>query len=216
MQQSLKNNKQEPPLSVTTISEKADFIKLDKIYQDNFGESSVPTDVLFGWWITAPSGLIQLVRGSEVVGGISVWPITERTYNRFRGGTLRERELTPENLSPTVESGFFYASEIAIRGDERKQIESLITLVIGSIDLLIATHSFPLKILALGYSKEGENLMKRLGFKKLLEASDVSDSQPLYELHARDKQQLCGLRSRFQKIAQILVSRRKDDTPNKS
>lgn len=208
MHPSLKTTKQEPPLSVGTIADEADFKKLDKIYQDSFGESSVPTNVLRDWWRTAPSGLIGLSRGTEVVGGISVWPITESTYARFLSGKLRERELTPKDLSPAIESSLFYASEIAIRDDERKQIDSLVTLITGSIDLLISNHGFPIKILALGYSKEGENLMKKLGFHKLLEASEVSDQQPLFELLAHDKQQLLDLKNRFLRIAQILVSRR--------
>lgn len=198
----------ETPLSVGTITVEADFEKLDKIYQDSFGESSVPTNVLRDWWKTAPSGLIALYRNADVVGGMSVWPITESTYRRFRTGTVRERDITPEDLSPMAESRHFYASEIAIRVDERKHIGSLVALFSGSIDLLISTRTFPLQILALGYSNEGENLMKKLGFHKLLDASKVSDQQPLFELVAHDKKQLQSIKNRFLRIAQALGNRR--------
>lgn len=165
------------------VTNEADFTAIDKLYQYCFKDSSVPTDVLNTWWRKQQSGLISLRNKDKVVGGLSYWRLTKASFTRLSGGLLKERDLSPDDLSVKNE-GYFYISEIAISESYLNKGYSFLLLqaVIFQIEKIFKSTNKQLSLLALGYSNEGIALLTKMNFKQILDATQTLDKQPLYLL----------------------------------
>ncbi len=192
---------QENSVSVRNIVTPAEFEDLDKLYHLCFGSSSVPTEVLKSWWTAHPRGLLGLFKNGEVIGGVSIWSIDDETFNKIKNGFIKEREILYNNIDNSS-CDKYYVSEIAITNKERNMF-NLSELLQGVIEHLKDISCYPTSILALGYSPQGINLMKRFGFIKQLNADKTPDKQPLFLLSIESKDDMQKLLENLEKLQNI-------------
>ncbi|MCA0236525.1 MAG: GNAT family N-acetyltransferase [Bacteroidetes bacterium] len=167
------------------VKTEKDFFEVDSIYQECFGKSSVPTDLQHSWWLKQPGGIIALKENQVTIGAVSFWDISKKCFELLMHGKIKEREISADDL--TVEnSGYLYISEAAIKDDYRNKKLSFLLLrkTILSIEEKFKQLKGKrnLQILALGFSSEGEIILRKLGFQKILDATQTADNQPLFHL----------------------------------
>ena len=183
-----------------TINTDQEFEALDGLYHQCFGSASIPTQVLQSWWHAYPNGLIGLLSNNEVIGGVSIWSLDNETYDLLKKGLIKERDTRPDNMKH-ISCDKYYVSEIAII-DQERNVSNLSQLLQGVIEHLREVNFYPKSILALGYSNEGVNLMKRLGFNTQLSAEKTPDKQPLFELIVESEEELQKLLTRLKELQQ--------------
>jgi hypothetical protein len=170
--------------SVHLVITENDFSSVDSIYQSCFLEASVPTEIQRSWWKAFPHGMRSLNQGSEIIGGLSCWPLSETTYDNLVEGKIKERDIKVEDMELT-NPRFFYFSEIAILNNYRNAKHSY-DLILSLLEFLRRyNESNELKILALGFSSQGERLLKKMGFEQVHSKEEMPDHQPLFLLSLR-------------------------------
>jgi hypothetical protein len=198
-------------LVIRPIKTAAEFKLVDEIYHNCFGESSVPTEVLKSWWLSYHKGIIGLFFDSEIVGGLSIWSLNDSTFDNIRKGHIKEREILSSSIDNLTKNKW-YISEIAIIKEHRnlKTLGEFLTCIVDYLNNEIG-QNYPATILALAYSKEGRNLLKRTGFIMELNADQTPDKQPLYSLNIENKETLEKIKERVMSMPQRPIPR--VDTP---
>lgn len=171
-------------LNIHPIHSLPEFQALDGLYQECFGSASVPTNILAAWWSVFPGGLWGWYDDSDVVGGLSFWPLKEEAYGRFLTGQLREKEFTPQDFE-LQNPQHFYLSEIALRQDYRGFGVSHHMMMHYFTQVGHLTRRRPLTHLALGYSVEGRRVLEKYGYELLHPAELMPDRQGLYGKRSR-------------------------------
>ncbi|MEP6674072.1 MAG: hypothetical protein ABJA78_02930 [Ferruginibacter sp.] len=181
-------------IEVRRVLSPAEFDELDNIYHHCFGSSSVPTEILKNWWLSYPQGLVIILKDGNVIGGSSIWPMDDKTFEKMKCGYIKEKEIAACQIDPKSLDKW-YISEIALIKGERN-LFNLITLINGIVNQLTdeITSDYPAYILALGYSNEGISLMKRFGFIKEVHESKTADKLPLYMLAINSISDLSNLK----------------------
>jgi len=176
------------------LANESEFYKIDKIYQECFGDSSVPTEIQKSWWMKQPQGIIALETGNMIVGSVSFWDVSYDLFDKLKSGVAKERDIVAEDL-PIRSSGYVYISEAAIKQEFRNKKFSFLLLrkVILEIEARFKINK-KMQILALGYSIEGEILLNKIGFTKILEADKTGDGQPLYLLKIDKNEEIMNIK----------------------
>jgi hypothetical protein len=167
-------------VTVRSIKSQDEFEALDAIYQPFFGSSSTPSIILKNRWLAYPNGLIGLYKDNLLIGGLSIWSINQLTYHVLEQGQIKESGINAESIDTRLRDRF-YLSEIAIQEADRSR-ERLALLLLGFLEQLLTQSTFPVSILALGFSTKGINVLHKLGFRLLLPASQTADCMPLLQL----------------------------------
>jgi len=124
-----------------------------------------------------------LKRDSELLGYISFWPLTKKSFHDFLSGKRLESQISWRciELSNNAESTYWYIGSIALitKFRQTKAIRLLLREAVLQWleDLSPATNIY---MCALGYSEQGENLLSRFGFNKLVEASQSPHRLSVY------------------------------------
>lgn len=170
------------------VIDKKDFYIVDSLYQACFGESSIPTETQLKWFLEQPEGIICLRNSKEIIGALSYWFITDSDFQNLSSGKIKESQLkvTSTTLNDTTNQKI-YISEIALKTNYRGQRNSLSLLIDLISQLEVKFAGGEMVLLALGYSKQGQNLLIHLGFKEILSSEQTADKQPLYQLKIIDK-----------------------------
>ncbi|MGL4629681.1 MAG: hypothetical protein ACRCVT_00645 [Leadbetterella sp.] len=168
-----------------------EFSKIDALYQSCFEESSIPTETLRSWWQTYTKGLIGLFEGDQLIGGLSIWPIDNTTFEAIFEGNLREKDILDKNID-SKNKNKWYISEIAIQPQKRnfKYLPVLLNRTFEQLEEEISDFTKS-QILAMSYSNQGASLMRKLGFVQELYPSQTMDKMALYvlnlQLHKKNK-----------------------------
>lgn len=172
-------------MSITTRNIKyfAEFEQVDNIYQECFGEDSVPSAVQQDWWKKFPNGIIGLLLNETIIGGMSYWPLNKKVFDDLSNGKIKEKEITSQSID-IVRSKGIYISEIAILPTFRKKnyaVRLLHQFIEERNGLKVSNKLLP--VLALAYSKEGKNILQKMGFILLKSSHEMPDKQDLYLLN---------------------------------
>ena len=172
-------NSTQEALQVRPLSCTEEFERLDQHYQTSFGESSIPTELLASWWRVCPSGLQGLFRNSHLIGGFSIWPLDDLSFEALSRGVIRERDIRPSSIQAATPNQYYW-SEIIIQSSEQGY-PALSVLLRGLLSHLLHQGEFPLRVLALAYSAKGERMLTKLGFIQRLDPTETLDQLPLLE-----------------------------------
>ncbi|MCB9230593.1 MAG: GNAT family N-acetyltransferase [Bacteroidia bacterium] len=184
-------------LSCQFLKNDAEFLEIDKIYQECFAESSVPTQIQKEWWKNQPKGIIVLKNGPQIIGGMSFWNISKFIFNQFREGLIFERDIETKEM-PQENAEYIYLSDIGIIDDfkGRKFSSLLMKEFIKELEERLKRVK-AIHLLALGYSLEGEKLLGKLGFHKILDGTESKDGSPLFHLQVDKKEGLKNMKVEF-------------------
>lgn len=110
----------------------------------------------------------------RILGGISVFPLTNDAYNSLVGGLLRENGLTQDHiLSPGDEQKcrYWLIPGVVVFG-EKTHIKAAAIFSLFVIQIY-PRISFPVTFIAVGYSIMGVLLLKKMRFRKVAGNADI-------------------------------------------
>lgn len=178
-------DKSDDKLHVEEIKSPGLLYDLWKIDSAAYEHNSISFNLFLEWWKAKPTGLKALFYNSDVVGAVGIWPISKKWAEELKRGHGKESEMPLSALIKykTKPTQFWYISGIVLTPDLRGT-SAIKILLEGAIHSWITQekHHFPLELLALAYSKEGEALLKRFGFFLQLKAGQTKDNMPLYRV----------------------------------
>jgi hypothetical protein len=184
------------PLTVRGIHNTEELTRLWLIDDGAYGQNSIPLSVFYHWWESYQSGLKALFRAEEILGAFGIWPLPEACSLAFQEGLVKEVDLVPCN-SELAQYNTWYVSGIVLKEDFRigsKQNPIHLLLSHGiTIWLESGSIAFPVKILALATSAEGERLLQRFSFIRTKEAHQMIEKHPLYVLRASSREDLISI-----------------------
>jgi hypothetical protein len=165
---------------------------LDKLYDldcQAYGRHAVDRNILERWVGQNPMAITLLMDGQDIAGAFGFLPLSEEQCRRFIGGEIGEADLDclPED---TIGCKFWYWSGLVLAPQYRKVTKSPLKrlLMLGIDEWLVSrrrdhglTH-----IYSLGCSTDGENLLDRFKFERIIEPEYMADDAPLYYRSARD------------------------------
>lgn len=165
-----------------------------EIDQEAYGDCNLSYEKFLEWWTAYPFGSHQLMRGSEILASIGLYPIEREMFFRFRSGEIPESELTPLEIGG-IQSGetpahCWYASGIVVvpkyRG--RSVLRDLFRISIPA--WASRGHAaFPLSIAGLAEYAIGARMLERCGFTKERSGEQTPDGCDLYTLELVDKKE---------------------------
>ena len=175
----LDNTKNRVVKSIETESELREVWGKEAII---YGDDCPNWDIFKGWWKRYKSGLYGLFNGHEVIGVIGIWPLKSKPFDELINGKRQEKEIKPASIHGTYEIGGFhdwYISGISLQTRFRST-DAIKHLVVDALGLWLKTGQIeaPLRLSAMAYSKEGEALLKRFGFR--LYTEKTLDGWPVY------------------------------------
>jgi Effector-associated domain 4 len=184
------------PLTVRGIQNTDELTRLWLIDDGAYGQNSIPLSVFYHWWENCQLGLKALFRGEEILGAFGIWPLPEACSLAFQEGLIKEVNLVPCH-GELAQYNTWYVSGIVLKEDfrsssKRNPIQLLLSHGI-TIWLESGSIAFPVKILALATSAEGERLLHRFSFIRTKEAHQMIEGYPLYVLRASSKEDLISI-----------------------
>ena len=164
-----------------------------------YGDDCPNWDIFSGWWKKYKAGLYGLFEENEVIGVIGIWPLKRKPFDELVNGKRREKEIKPASIHGTYELGDFhdwYISGISLQTRFRRT-DAIKQLVIDSLALWLKTGQIktPLRLSAMAYSKDGETLLKRFGFR--LYTEKTLDGWPVYLWEINDFSDLKRIETRL-------------------
>lgn len=171
------------------VATEAAFAEISRASETIYGEDNVALERSLSWWRQFPRGVFvaywQPNGGpSEIAGYVSMWPVKKSTYAKLKLGHMRECEISHrsiEGVRATHARKFWYVSNIVVARARRRILRELLEQAIhnwiesGDLDKEVCALAFV-------YSKEGEDLLRRFGFRARSEKS--ADGWPVFELEA--------------------------------
>jgi hypothetical protein len=181
---------------IRPIQNDADIQRVHAIAADNFGDDTFALDHINGWHERYPEGRRLLCDQGRIIGYVSIWPIDADQADSFAKGLILEENLTPLPIQQVLAEGaqhWFIGAVVIDRPFRKPRSDNPIGMM-----LAMALNSwaesgqlrYPLSVLTLAYSDEGEAMLKRFGFEKTRDRSQMPDEQPLYRRDATDKNDL--------------------------
>lgn len=172
--------------NVRHLQDENEFYMLDNIYQNCFGEHSVPSQRQKEWWTNSSKNILGLFSDKKIIGGVSFWNINTKTFEKLKTGQLKERDITVGDLDNSLKN-LYYLSDLAIIEEYRQKLYSNLLLrnLIEQIEA-DADRNLGIKILAFAFSKSGTKILSRLGFEKIKDASETLDNQDLFLLNLKN------------------------------
>jgi hypothetical protein len=165
---------------------------LDKLYEldcQAYGRHAVKREVLERWVSQNPMAITILMDGQDIAGAFGFLPLSERQCRLFIGGQIGEADLDclPED---SIGCKFWYWSGLVVAPQYRKVASSpLKRLLMLGIDEWLAAqrrdHQLT-HVYSAGCSNDGEQLLERFKFEKIIEAEHMADDAPLYYRSVRD------------------------------
>jgi|GEM_PF-1264965 len=184
------------PLKVRSIYNSEELQRLWLIDDGAYGANSIPLSVFYHWWENYQAGLKALFQGEEILGAFGIWPLPEACSLAFQEGLVKEVDLVPCH-GELAQYNTWYVSGIVLKEDfrsssKRNPIQQLLSQGI-TIWLESGSIVFPVKILALATSAEGERLLRRFSFIRTQEAAQMVEGYPLYVLRASSREDLISI-----------------------
>lgn len=171
-------------LSVAPVSSEAELREVWRIDVSNFDDHFVPTDMGVNWWEKYPTGVYVLRKNGDLLGYVSFWPLSQKTFKEFVSGKRLETEISARCIVPPADTAtetWWYIGSIALLARVRrtKAIKELVAkATMGWLSRLDPAGN--IRVCALAYSQEGEKLLRRFGFCKFAEATESPHKLAVY------------------------------------
>ena len=170
-------------LRVRYVETRGELHALWQIDDEAYERASIPYDTFERWWAAYPPGLKGLFAGSDVMGAIGIWPLSKTWAASFCTGTVKEHDLPIETLRRfrSRAADHWYISGIVLK-QHLRGTEAVKTLLSEGLWLWAKREEcrFPAEVLALAYSKKGEELLRRFAFSLFLSSGQTADGIPMY------------------------------------
>ena len=186
-------------LVVRHIHTSEELTQLWGIDKEAYEEASITLGEFLSWWEIYDFGNKVLFHGDTIIGSFGLWPLSDEYARGFKAGTIREGDLLPLGVGDVANTGAhqWYASGIVLRPELRGLVKAnpVAQLLTVGLNLWIESNhiAWPVEVIALGYSPEGQNMLERFSFVMIKERCSNDDPYPLYSLRAHSKQDLLAL-----------------------
>lgn len=162
---------------VRAAATEADLQEVWNIDVTSFSDHAVSFETGLAWWRKYRQGVYMLERDGEIVGYISLWPLTRQDFEDFVHGRRLEKEISARNIQPPagcIET-FWYIGSVMLKVRWRKTVAARLLLREATkLWLASMTPDAKLHLCALAYSEDGERLLRRFGFHCLRRAEESS------------------------------------------
>jgi len=156
------------------------------------------------WWQTYKHGVYILLDDSEIVGAFGMYPIRKTPFGQLLEGLKKERDIGARSIQPL--SGVrglndWYITGILLNKTFRRT-PAIRLLISRVLDLWLADAqgktSSRVRVCTYAFSRNGENLLKKFGFRKYKDNKTV-EGRPVYLLEVSNLSELCQLCTRLAK-----------------
>jgi hypothetical protein len=183
-------------LRVGPVRSPAELEDLWAIDSAAYGEASISYEKFQDWWSSFPLGLRALFFRNRVMGGIGIWPLSNRCTRLLKAAQLKESQLIGRTMRSYLDSParFWYVSGIVLRPQliGSRAIRVLLSQGMGSW-LKAPNIEFPGELLALAYSAQGQALLEGFNFFRIQNAAAMPDHVPLFGLELDTREQFVSL-----------------------
>jgi hypothetical protein len=183
-----------PPLQEQfTFAEASTEVAFTEICQTSaevYGDDNVNPEITRKWWSRFPHAVFAAYSRADddlhaLAAYVSIWPLSCTAYRRFRQGNMREADISAHSIRKSGNgetNAYWYVSNIVIHKRYQRRPHLLKELLVQAMKHW-ATHGqldHSLSLLSAAYSKEGEAMLRRFGFRPLAERTP--DGWRLYEV----------------------------------
>ncbi|GAB4009236.1 hypothetical protein GCM10028808_17200 [Spirosoma migulaei] len=153
------------------------------------GLDVMPYKTLISWYEKNPCSFYVIIdEDNEVVGNINILPLKEETLKSFLEGRLLERDITEEGIWGTAEKEYinylYIESVVNLGGKEAtKELLKKIPTIITNFG---CSHDSIKKLYCMSVSRQGQRLIKRLGFKEIVSVKLRRDGHTIFEAELMD------------------------------
>lgn len=129
------------------------------------GDDVMPAAVMLDWHAANPNGFFVIKADGEPIGNLDILPLRPETLSQFENGKLLERHIAGTDLytpSETDQITDLYVESLVCNNS------IAVAIVLSHFESLVRRICNPgtvKRILAIAASPDGQNLLKRLGFK---------------------------------------------------
>jgi len=165
------------------------------------GTDAIPEEVLKEWYSTNPTGFFIIKQNEERVGHIDILPLRPQTFDLLLKGSLIERQIrgvslyTP-NERNLIKNLYIECVSISLTGRAREvALLSLLSNISSMINKICPVENVD-KIYAIAATKQGEQIMKHLGFTLAKQGEKRKDGHPMFVAEIKTLlksiDQICG------------------------
>jgi hypothetical protein len=151
---------------------------------------------VFRWWTIYPSGNWVVEYRGRVVGGVDLWPLKKDVYDGLHAGQLGEEDIDRHSLAPQPDTDtgtYWYVGSISIdlRMRHRRYRQAVLAKLVETMltdNFLPSVTAYPAHVLALIWTKQGQNIAARSGFTLVGERVSAHVApEPIYEAVFADR-----------------------------
>jgi hypothetical protein len=152
----------------------------------HFKEDAVPHALLREWYSVNPFAFWIISNGTKKVGHIDILPLKPEALEKFTAGIITERDIRSGDLYSAENKAdvtSLYVESLIIDLPSPQTRGTAISCIADSFDSIIGALCEPnnLKnICAMAATREGEKLIRDLGFSVANDASNRADGHPFF------------------------------------
>lgn len=186
----------DPSLIIRYVADEFEIEQLAKT--ENYGghgETNLPQ--VKEWWHAYQRGNVLALYKGKIVGGIDVWPLKKSAYSDMLRGRLGEDGLTAQHLAAVSRrrnESYWYIGSISLsmvwkNGQARKEL--LLRLLVNTLLLWRANSPvYPANFIALVWTPEGMNLLRRNGFASIISAERPKGADPCFQRRVENDEEM--------------------------
>jgi hypothetical protein len=133
------------------------------------------------------TGLICAMEGDKLLGYADSWQLQSRFYNELVYGIRAEEEICSEYiLTPNdLGTGYWYVGSVItdpfLRSSSTYKAAQVFSEILRQTYLYFEDIKLPAKVMGVGSTEFGKNLLVHHGFKPVLASSQAIDLRPRFE-----------------------------------
>lgn len=161
--------KKDTKLKFTTVKDKETLKQLWKIDQQAYGDYNIVFETFLEWWTQYQPGILIMMRGSEILGSVGIFPITEECFEDLKELRKREQNIHCHDIIPTnqvLSCRTWYVSGVMLINTSEEIFHLLLFQAIQHWLNAVPDDGRTFKFLALAYTKADQDLLLLLGFKE--------------------------------------------------
>lgn len=167
------------------IAAESDVYKIFDFAKGRYEEKRINgPDIKLPWWKKNPY-IFYVIYDQErkVCANINILPIKSECYFKLRNGEISEKEITPEDIwSPNEKNNIHYIYIEGFNCKFKSQAFVILSQFDSLINNLIESDKEQIKIGAIGGTKEGITIMKKLGFN-IVSSTEGLQGKYFFEIH---------------------------------
>ncbi|MGD2089190.1 MAG: hypothetical protein PVH61_23635 [Candidatus Aminicenantes bacterium] len=168
-------------------------------------------DLKLPWWRKNPH-IFHVIKDKDnnVLANINILPLKLPVYERLKAGNIIESEITADDIYPNVDRtcvSHLYVEGFLARSSRGRDFDSLSILIFllsyRSIFSSLAHPDNIVEIGAIGGTREGERLLRRLSFVEVTSPRDRRDKIPFFSVSFEDFSSMAERRANLNLILSL-------------